>query len=378
MTHHIVVLGAGYAGLGAAQQLARRSEGDTTITLVNARHGFVERVRLHQLAAGHSIRSVPLRDLVSGDGIELVIARVTRVDAGRRQVHLDATPVTLAYDTLVYALGSGPRASAVPGADEYGLSIAAATHAEQARHRIRGVAEQEGVVTVVGGGLTGIEAAAELVETYASLHVRLVTTGELGAWLSTRGQQHLRNGLDRLGVRVHERTTVIRVEADAIVTGSGRLASDAVLWAGGFDVPQLAAEAGVTVDDHGRMVVDDTLRSVSHPDIYGVGDAAAAHAIGGEARMSCQTGLPMGQQVARIIAQRLSGKTPPPARIRYVWTNISLGRRDGITQFSRADDRPLPLVLTGRAAAWFKERVTRGTVFVLRSRRFSKPQLPGR
>lgn len=73
----------------------------------------------------------------------------------------------------------------------------------------------------------------------------------------------------------------------------------------------------------------------------------------------------MGRHVAGIIARRLTGHQPTPSRLRYVWTTISLGRRDGITQFTHADDTPRNTVLTARAAACFKEMVARSTVAVL-------------
>jgi NADH dehydrogenase FAD-containing subunit len=70
-----------------------------------------------------------------------------------------------------------------------------------------------------------------------------------------------------------------------------------------------------------------------------VAGQAAAHAPdGNETRVSCQTGLPMGQHVADVVADRLTGGDPRPFRLRYVWQNISLGRRDGVTQFTHADD----------------------------------------
>lgn len=114
------------------------------------------------------------------------------------------------------------------------------------------------------------------------------------------------------------------------------------------------------------MIVDDTLRSVSHPDVLGIGDAAAPGRGGRPARMACQTGLPMGLYAGEAAADLLAGRTPRRARYRYVWQNISLGRHDGVTQFTRADDSPLDTVLTGRASAALKEAVTRGTVWVMR------------
>jgi hypothetical protein len=74
----------------------------------------------------------------------------------------------------------------------------------------------------------------------------------------------------------------------------------------------------------------------------------------------------MGQYVAAEIARMLAGRKPVPHRVRHVWQNISLGRGNGVTQFTRADDCPLPVILTGRASARFKEAITRGAAWSAR------------
>ncbi|GAA3125088.1 hypothetical protein GCM10020254_85470 [Streptomyces goshikiensis] len=85
MKHRIVVLGAGYAGAYVAGTLARRlSPADTEITVVNAEPDFVQRLRLHQLAAGQEIEAPQLADVFAGTGIRLRLARVTAVDPERR------------------------------------------------------------------------------------------------------------------------------------------------------------------------------------------------------------------------------------------------------------------------------------------------------
>ncbi|MEV0262404.1 FAD-dependent oxidoreductase [Streptomyces sp. NPDC050617] len=367
MTHHIVVLGAGYAGLSAAKGVARRlrGRGGVRITLVNAVGHFVERVRLHQLAAGRPLRDLPLGRLLAGTGIELVVARATSVDAVARTVRLDSAPYALGYDTLVYALGSAADTAAVPGAAAHASAVATYRDAVRLRER---TACAHGSLAVVGAGLTGIEAAAELAETHPGLTVRLVTAGELGAGLSERGRGYLRRALDRHGVALREHARVCEVAAHGLVLADGdEIPADTVLWAAGFRVPGLARDAGFAVDDRGLLSVDSTLRSTSHPEVFAAGDAAAAYGPDGAAsRMSCQTGLPMGAYVARSVAASLTGRTPEPLRLRYVWQNISLGRRDGLTQFTRRDDTPVTAILTGRSSARFKEAVTRGTVLALR------------
>ncbi|MFH9424627.1 NAD(P)/FAD-dependent oxidoreductase [Streptomyces sp. NPDC017529] len=365
MSHRLVVVGAGYAGLLAAKRLARKlRHSDVTVTLVNASDRFVERVRLHQLAAGQRWAAPSLRQQLSGTPVQLVVARVTAIDTTGRTVCTDGAPGAIGYDTLVYALGSRARLDEVPGAAEHAYTVADLEQAARLRYRIAEIASA-GTVAVVGGGLTGLETASELAESYPGLRVRLFTgADDVGSGLAPRARAHLRRALERLGVSVHPKTVVATVREDGLDTRDGTsYDADAVVWTTGFRAPELARAAGFATDESGRMIVDTTLRSVSHPEVYAVGDAAAAVSVSGApSRMSCQSALPMGRGVADVLAARLAGREPGPVRIGYAFTNISLGRRDGVVQFTHADDRPRRFVLTGRAAAVFKEAVVRSTV----------------
>lgn len=362
MTHRIVVLGAGYAGLNAAKGCARKLRGrEVSITLVNAVDHFVERVRLHQLAAGQEVTERPLADAVAGTGVDLVVATATGIDLDRQEVAVDAAPHRIGYDTLVYALGSRGNADTVPGAAEHCLGVASEPEAQALAVRVAEVAAEGGSVAVVGGGLTGIEMATELAETYPGLRVTLVEAGELGAALSPRGRRKLATTFARLGVELVEHAPVAEVAEGKLLTTSGdAVVADLLIWTGGFAVPALAADAGLAVDGNGRMLVDPTLRSVSHPEVYGVGDAAAARTTAGlETRMSCQTARPMGLAVAGLIKARLDGREPNPATIRYQAMCISLGRRDAVLQPARPDYAPRSWVLGSRTAPAIKESICR-------------------
>ncbi|MEU6740178.1 FAD-dependent oxidoreductase [Streptosporangium sandarakinum] len=142
MKHRIVVLGAGYAGAYVAGNLARRlSPADTEITVINAEPDFVERLRLHQLAAGREIGTRRLADVFAGTGIRLRVARVTAVDPEHRVVAVtDAGGGDqIGYDTLLYALGSHGDDRAVPGAAEHAFDIAARPSALRLRERLDGL-----------------------------------------------------------------------------------------------------------------------------------------------------------------------------------------------------------------------------------------------
>jgi NADH dehydrogenase FAD-containing subunit len=371
MKHDVVVVGAGYAGLMAAKRIAGQLRpSDADVTLVNASDRFVERVRLHQLAAGQTLTDHPLVDLLDGTGVSLVVGRATSIDPARREVHVRTGDEVrrLRYDKLVYALGSQADTDSVDGVAEHAHTVASERDALAFRGRVAALAAAGGAVAVVGGGATGIEAAAELAETYPGLTVRLVTGAAPGAWLSPRAQSYLRTALDRLGVDVRTDARVRAVRDDGVILSDGSLiGAAATLWATGFRVPTLARDAGLEVDTSGRVVVDRTLRSTSHPDVYAVGDAAVADGPGDrELRMACATGIPMGVAAANAVTAVLTDRKPRPLRFRYVVQNLSLGRRDGVIQFVHADDSPRHAVLTGRAAARFKESVVRLTVWYVR------------
>ncbi|WP_225653276.1 NAD(P)/FAD-dependent oxidoreductase [Streptomyces pseudogriseolus] len=370
MQHRIIVLGAGYAGASAAGRLARRlHRDDVRLTLVNAEPDFVERVRNHELATGRELPHRPLADLLAGTGVELKVARVTAVDVDRKVVTVTGDTggsgaEELAYDTLVYALGSRWNDQGVPGAAEHAYEIAGRAGALRVRERLAGLTAGQPVV-VVGGGLTGLEAATEIAESRPDLDVTLAASDGLGDWLSPKGRGHLRAVFARLGITARENAQVTAVEEGRVVTADGTVLPSALtVWTAGFAVHPIARATTLEVGDTGQIVVDGTMRSVSHPDVYAVGDAALVQGPGDKPlRMSCATGTPTAWQAADAIAARLTGGKLPHVPLRYFNQCVSLGRKDGLIQYVTADDRAVNAALTGRFAALYKELICKGAAW---------------
>ncbi|MFF8992366.1 NAD(P)/FAD-dependent oxidoreductase [Streptomyces sp. NPDC014983] len=368
MQHRIIVLGAGYTGAIAAGRLARRlRREDVAITLVNAEADFVERVRMHQLATGQDLPPRPLDAMFTGTGVTLKLARVTAVDAERRAVTVTGergTREELRYDTLVYALGSGWHDQGVPGVAEHAHDIASRPGALRLRARLAELGAGAPVV-VVGGGLTGLEAATELAEARPDLDIALAVRGGLGDGFSPKGRRHLREVCDRLGITVHEHTAVDAVAAGHVTTADGvSLPSEATVWTAGFAVHPIARDTTLETGDNGQIVVDRSMRSVSHPEVYAVGDAALAMGPGDKPlRMSCASGVPAAWQAADAIAARLSGGKVPVTPVRYFQQCVSLGRSDGLIQFVTADDRAVDRALTGRLADRYKEAICKAATW---------------
>lgn len=370
---HVVILGAGYAGQMAAARLAHKRL-PVRITVVDPSPVFVERIRLHQVAAGQPQPAVPMRWLLPRDAGSIQ-ARATRIDTEQRLVHLsgDGAPPALRYDVLVYALGSGDDLDSVPGVRLHARALGSQAAAEAVAADVPVLAARGGRVVVVGGGLTGIESAAELAESHPGLRVSLVTSGPLGAGLHERGRAHLATVFDRLGVIRHEHARVVAVEPGRVRLADGSaLAFDLCLWSAGFRAPALARQSGLPCDERGLVEVDATLRVRGRDEVFAAGDAAVI--AGGPAlRMACAVAMPMGVHVAEEVARMVRGEPRERFRFAFVTQCISLGRRDGLIQMVDAEDRPTPRIWRGRKARFVKEAVCRYTLWMIRAERRGVP-----
>jgi NADH dehydrogenase len=362
---HVVIVGGGYAGTLAANRLRQRS--DIEITLVNPRPVFVERIRLHQLVADTGAATADYGTLL-GDGIQLVVDAVERIDAGARRLVL-TSGTALDYDYLIYAVGSTgavPTQLSVAGAAEFAHSIADLESAQRLRYALDDL-PLSAPITVVGGGLTGIETASELAE--QGRPVTLVCGGTLGTSLSKRGRRSVAKQLRQLDVTILESVLepirASEVRWDSVVLSDGAvLPSAATVWTAGFAVPDLAAHSGLRTDDVGRLLTDETLTSVDDDRIVAAGDAAAPS--GQPLRMSCQAAEPLGAQAANTVLARIAGTAPALLNQAFTGQCISLGRAHATLQFARTDDTPVNLALGGRTTAAIKETICKGTMWAIR------------
>ncbi|WP_099041967.1 NAD(P)/FAD-dependent oxidoreductase [Mycobacterium neglectum] len=366
MTQHItpkvVVVGGGYSGTLAANHLRMRGDWNAPdITLINPRPKFVERIRLHQFAAGNYDATVDYGSLL-GSGIKLVVDTATRIDTANRTVEL-ASGSAVDYDYVIYAVGStGVVPASVPGAAEFAYPIAELEQAQRLRAALDDL-HPDAPVTVVGGGLTGIEAATEFAE--QGRKVTLVCGGRLGPTLSVPGRRSVAKTLARLRVAVLETDVVTEVRPDAVVFEDGAVRPSAVtVWTAGFGVPDLAAASGLGTDSIGRLLTDETLTSVDDPRVIAAGDCASPS--GEPLRMCCASASQLAPQAANTVLSRIAGTAPARFEYGIPAQCISLGRRAGILQLGRMNDTAVNLYFSGRLTAKIKEAICKGTLWGMR------------
>jgi NADH:ubiquinone reductase (H+-translocating) len=361
----VVVIGAGYAGMIATNRLLGSLTHDEnqriSVTVVNARPDFVERIRLHELAAGsRDSVTIPLRDVLHPRA-RLITGRADLIDPETRTVRVTtgAEELALPYDYVVYAVGSVAGAP-MPGAREHSFLLADHEAAQRAAGAIRDVGD-DARLTVIGGGFTGVEAASELAERRPHAEVTLLCAGKLLPTMRPAARTSILNTLRQLGVAVEEDTTVTSIEKGELHLADGRKHTfDVCLLAASFAVPDLAAVSGLAVDSSGRLRVDETLRSIDDPHIIGAGDAVVAPPeVAGHLRMGCAVALPLGGHAAETLLASIRGTRPAALSVGFAIQCISLGRRKAYIQPVRSDDTPRPFRVTGRTGAIIKEKICR-------------------
>jgi len=362
----ILVIGAGYAGLLFTMRLAGKvARQNVHIALVNESDTFTERPRLHQFATNQAVQWRSLPQMLRRTNIQFIQGRVTSIDPAQHEIVITDQPQThhLEYDYLVYALGSVTDRQAVPGVAEYAYTLAASgpLSAAALRETLPSVQARYGHVVVCGGGATGIETAAEVATAYPHIKVHLVTQGPLGLFLGKTVASSIRRSLTRAGVEIIDQTTVSAVRAHSVVIGQGsEVPCDVCIWTGGFVAPSLVCEAGLAVNERNQIVVDPFLRSISHPEIYAIGDAASPREDPGvRVRMSAVTATIMGAHGADNLSAVLRGKAPKPLSFAYLGQGIALGRHNAIGFNNYPDDKPVPPYFTGRLGYLIREGFVR-------------------
>ncbi|HEY3834574.1 MAG TPA: NAD(P)/FAD-dependent oxidoreductase [Acidimicrobiia bacterium] len=354
----VVVLGAGFGGLQCARRLAGEAF-DVTIVDRNNYHLFTP--LLYQVAScllAPTEIAAPLRKVFRhADNVHVHVGDVTGVDLDQREVSLDGGE-RLAYDHLVIATGSTTNffgnesvASHALGLKDLGEAVNLRNHVletlERAAHADGD--ERAALLTfcIVGGGPTGVEyagALAELVRLVLPLeypelqvaHVRivLIEMGErvLASFHPSLGRYAARE-LEHLGVEVLLGASVQSFDSERVqLDGARVIPSRTVVWTAGVRPAELAAPVSAERTRRGRLVVDERLRVVGHPEVRAIGDiAAAVDADGKELPMVS----PPAMQAGRYVAADLLGRAPKRFHYRDKGNLATIGRRAAVCEIGR-------------------------------------------
>jgi NADH dehydrogenase len=351
----VVILGAGFAGLTAAKAIGT----DADVTVVD-RHNYqtflplLYQVATASLAADHV--AYPIRGALRKTGARFRMGSPISIDHKNKTVKLDSSEV-IAFDHLVFALGSATADFGVPGVEEHAMGMKNIHEALQIRselmRRFEDLCRFEDntrlSVALVGGGPTGVEMSGALAELVrgplqsdnfnAARHIDiyLIEAGpRLLPMFDDDLSERTKRDLESLGVKVLLNTQVKEVKHRAIHFADGTsIPAELTVWAAGVKgVPELK-DLNLPLAGN-RIKTDPTLQVANYPHIWAIGDNAGV--IGENGRplpMVAPTAMQQGRFLADQIRRLKEGK--PLKEFKYLdkGSMATIGRHKAVVQVKR-------------------------------------------
>ena len=355
----VLVLGGGFAGIGAAQKL-KKSDVDVVVVDKHDYHTFqpllyqVATGLLEQPAVGH-----PIRDLFHDqDNARIHQDQVTSIDLDAREVTFDELK-PLTYDYLVFALGAEVNFFGVEGAADHAFPLYTLPDAVRLKNHVLRTWEEadrkpelveDGALNVVvGGGPTGVETAGAMAELYNGVFrkdypdvprdrakIILVEAGpELFPMFKEDIRRYTEKALAKRGVEAMTGEVVESITPRRVTLKSGKvLPAHTLVWGAGLQGNELVQSLGLELERGNRIGVDEELRIPAHPEVYVVGDVAAI-TDQKTSQVLPQLGsvaLQSGEHAGKTIAGRLAGKETKPFKYRDKGTMAAIGRGSAVVQ----------------------------------------------
>ena len=360
----IVIVGGGAGGLALATQLGKRlgKKNKAHITLVDSARTHVWKPLFHQLAAGSfdtHAEEIEYLAQARWNHFKFRLGKLTSVDRATKTVQLAAThdamrreitpAQTIAYDTLVIAVGSQTNDFGTLGAAEHTIKLDSPAAAKYFNARLineclraqtlpRVPGQSMLTVTIVGGGATGVELAAELhsaarimgnygfenINPEKDLKIVLVEAGpRLLAQLPERLGHAAEKELRKLAIDVHTNEKVVEVTSNSLKMASGKvIPSTLTVWAAGVKAADFLATLGgaepLEVNRLNQLMVNSNLQSSRDTSIYAFGDCAACQQPDGSwVPPRAQSAYQQAMYLARHLPQLMAGEPVKP----YIYTD---------------------------------------------------------
>ncbi|MER2000204.1 MAG: NAD(P)/FAD-dependent oxidoreductase [Lysinibacillus sp.] len=376
MAKEIVILGAGFAGVLAAQTARKYlTKDEANITVVNqfSTHQII--TELHRLAGGtiaEGAVALPLNKVFKGFDVNLEIAKVKSFDVERKKVELDNGKM-VQYDILVVALGSQTGFFGIPGLEENSMVLKSVEEANRIYKHIEGRIkeyaktknEADATIVIGGGGLTGVELVGEIVDNFPKvaakygvkfedLKIKLVEAGpKILPVFPDNLIERATESLSKRGVEFITSTPVTGVEGNVIqLKDREPIVANTLVWTGGVAPLPLIGESGLECD-RGKALINDFCQSTSHPDVFIVGDASAHIPNPGDRPTyapTAQVAWQQGELVGYNIFAAVRGADMKEFEFTNSGTLGSLGRKDAVATIGASNTQ-----LVGLPASLMKE-----------------------
>lgn len=322
--NNVVVLGGGYGGLTVVHELLESDlPKGAKIFLVDRMPYQGLKTEYYALAAG-TVTDVDIRVAFPvHPQLEVVYGEIAGVDFEQRTVAVSGHD-PIPYDSLVIALGCTDNYHGIAGASEFSCSIQSLSATRRTYQQLNDV-RPGGQVTIVGGGLSGVEVASELRESRPDINIRILDrSGSILNGFAPRLQKYVSSWFHEHDVEMRSHISITSLEQGVIHNGAEAILTDVTVWTAGIQPVPLVRNLDLPKDKQGRLIVNEYHELPDVPYVFVVGDCASS-----TFSPSGQLAEAMGKQVAQVIKARWDGKEPKLGRIKLKGVLGSLGKKAG-------------------------------------------------
>lgn len=337
----LVILGGGYGGLTVAKELLDGElPSDTVMILVDRMPYQGLKTEYYALAAG-TVSDLDIRVHFPVDPrLILKYGEVTAVDPERKLI-LFENDDPLSYDWLVVALGCVDKYHGIEGAQPFSHSIQTLSSTRKT-YQVVNDTKPYGQVTIVGGGLSGVEMAAELRESRKDLNIRILDRGaSVLSPFPEKLQRFVREWMLEHDIELRSHISLCRVEPGVLHNGQELIETDMTIWTAGIQPSPIVQQLDLPKDNQGRLVINEYHQLPDYTNIYVVGDCAAL-----PFSPSGQAAEAQGKQVAEVLQAVWNNETPRLGKIKLKGVLGSLGKKSG---FGMMGKRTVMLGMVPRA-----------------------------
>jgi len=358
-TPHIVIVGAGFAGLETARGLANAP---VRITLIDKNNHHLFQPLLYQVAIAGLLPSQiaqPVRTIFRKQkNLAFQMGEVTEVDLNEKYIKLNGS--VIAFDYLVISAGARTNFFGFETLEEYGLQLKDLDTAVKTRNHLLSMFEQashEGdtekrksmlTFVIVGGGPTGVETAGALSELIThvmrkdfpqlDLKDAQVILLEAGPSLIAAYPDELRAATFKLlcnkkvGIRLN--TKMQDFNGQRVTLGDGSfIETQTLIWTAGAKAAEIIDSLGVEQSSMGRVRINPSLQLPLFPDAFVIGDAAfLVNGNGQPLPMLSTVAIQQGKAAAKNIRRLIEGKEPLPFHYKDPGLLATIGRNAAVAR----------------------------------------------
>ena len=344
---NLVILGGGYGGMRLLNKLTdHHFPEDIHVTLVDRVPYHCLKTEFYALAAGsisdHAVRvSFPKHERIT-----YKYGEVSTIDLEKKRI-LFTQDEPLAYDELVIGLGCEDKHHNIPGAAEYTYSIQSIDKSRSTYQALNNLGHGK-VVAIIGGGLSGIELASELIEGRPDLDIRLFDRNDkILSTFPTKLSNYVESWFVEHNVTLVHNSNITRIEPNLLYNHDEVIQCDAIVWTAGIQPVEPVRNMPVEKDKGNKIILTKQHTIPGYPDVFVVGDCASlGHA------PSAQLAEGQAEQIYQVLLKKWANEplpeSFPPIKLKGILG--SLGKKHG---FGLMAERPI----TGRMARVLKSGV---------------------